>query len=231
MLVAVLSLSYTAFADPAAPSEASAKARAEALAKSTEKPPDIVVVDDVGVGDHFPSQVPGSAPYRLPPRDDLPPPPPQPSSPPPAAVEKPASDPAEWATLGAPAQPQAQPQPAPPPAAPAVAPQAPAAAPAPAVVSAPAPKAAAPAITDLERVTLERASDSLLQGSCETELPRLAELLERTDNVGIKARVRILRARCFSQRAKPERAKTEYLAYLRDFPDGVWADEARDAAH
>lgn len=32
----------------------------------------IIVVDDVGVGDPFPSHVPGAAPYRLPPRDVAP---------------------------------------------------------------------------------------------------------------------------------------------------------------
>lgn len=218
MLVVMVALSYPAVA---APDEASAKARAEALSKSTEKPPDIVIVDDVGVGDHFPSQVPGSAPYRLPPRDDLPPPPPQKEPAP--AVEEPVSDPGEWATIGAPPQP-----------APAVAPGP---APAPSAVAQPVaapavPAAASPAqiSSDLERETLQRASNSLLQGNCESELPRLAELLERTDNSGIKARVRILRARCFSQRSKPERAKAEYLVYLREFPEGVYADEARDAA-
>ncbi|MBL8958069.1 MAG: hypothetical protein JNK82_45265 [Myxococcaceae bacterium] len=186
----------------------------------------INVVDDVGVGDHFPSHVPGAAPYKLPPRDDLPPPPPPKEQ---APAENPVSDPGEWATIGAPAQPAPQPQPVAQPA-PVAQPQAPAAAPTPVATPKPTPAPAPSLSADLERETLERASNSLLQGTCESELPRLAELLERTDSAGIKARVRIIRARCYSTRSKPERAKLEYTAYLRDFPEGVWADEARDAA-
>jgi hypothetical protein len=86
-----------------------------------------------------------------------------------------------------------------------------------------------PAAPDIERDAISRASDALVQGKCETELPTLAELLERSDRADTKARARILRARCFTQRAKPEQAKAEYLAYLHDFPGGRWAWEARGA--
>ena len=149
-------------------------------APKTEKPPEIIVVDDVGVGDHFPSHVPGAAPWRLPPPETPVPP-----------------------------QPQAQPAPPPP------APQ--------------PPQPPSPAPRDLEQEALERASSALLQGNCEPELPKLAEVVDRTERAENKARARILRARCFSHHAKPDRALAEYLAYLRDFPSGQWAAEAREA--
>jgi hypothetical protein len=216
-----------------------------AQAKSDEKPREIVVVDDVGVGDHFPSQVPGAGPYRLPPLE-------QPVSPQPAAqrTEEPqrmASDPSEWATLDKPAQPVETHRPlpaeplrqapaaaptaiAPPPAAPAV--SAPIAIAPVSTATASAPAAAppaAPVVPDMDRQALARASAALVQGRCETELPALAELLEQSDRSDTKARARILRARCFTQRAKTEQAKAEYLAYVHDFPNGAWVAEARGA--
>lgn len=188
-------------------------------------PREINIVDDVGVGDHFPSHVPGSAPYRLPERE----PAPRAEQPPEAPQPPVVSEPGEWETIGsAPqaqpqvaAQPQQQAAPTPPvPPQPQVSPPA----------AAPAPQAPSGAVPDLERETLARASDSLLQGTCEAELPRLAELLDRADRADIRARARILRARCYSQRAKPEKAKAEYLMYLRDNPSGSWVAEARDVA-
>jgi len=183
-----------------------------ALAQNAEKPkaderPQIYVVDDVGVGDHFPSHVPGTAPYRLPPKDDAPPPAPPPAPPAPPAQEKPASDPAEWA---APPQAVAAQTPAVPVEAKAVA------------VAAPSPA------RELETDTIERASNALLQGSCEGELPQLAELIDRSSSADTKARARILRARCYNQRAKPQQAKAEYLLYLQEFPTGRWVAEARE---
>ncbi|MBK7863156.1 MAG: hypothetical protein IPJ65_32005 [Archangiaceae bacterium] len=202
----------------------------------------INVVDDVGVGDHFPSQVPGAGSYRLPERE-LPvreAPPPREAAP--AAreatpVEKTASDPGEWATP--PAAPAAQaPAATPPPASPVVAAVTPAAPvmaavpPTAPIVAAVAPSAptAAPAklSSELEITLIERASTSLLQGTCAAELPQLAELLDRSDRADTKARARILRARCFTQNHKVNLARAEYLAYLREFPNGRWVDEARD---
>jgi hypothetical protein len=224
---------------------ASFAAAPPAQAKAEEKPREIVVVDDVGVGDHFPSQVPGTGPYRLPPREE-------PVAPRTEEPQRAASDPSEWATLDKPAQPAEAHRPlpaeplrqapaaapvalAPPPAAPTVsAPIAVApvpAAPASAPVAAPAPAAspAAPVVPDLDRQALARASAALVQGRCETELPALAELLEQSDRSDTRARARILRARCFTQRAKTEQAKAEYLAYVHDFPNGAWVAEARGA--
>lgn len=205
-------------------SDAKAQPPAEPRVVIGATPREINIVDDVGVGDHFPSHVPGSAPYRLPPREmPAPPPPSEARAEPAQPIASPpiASQPGEWATIETSPQPQlvqtltAPPQPAVAPVAPVAPPQS-----APAAVEQVAP--------DLERETLGRASDSLLQGSCETELPRLAELIDRTDRAAIKARAQILRARCFSQRAKPEKAKAEYLGYLRDNPNGAWAAEARE---
>jgi hypothetical protein len=188
------------------------------------QPREINVVDDVGVGDHFPSQVPGTAPYRLPPLDTV--------RPAPAAVaetppERTASDPQEWATLQKPPE-AVKPSPVE-----AVKPAAVVAPPttiepaAPAAVVAQAPAAAT--APDFEREALGRASRALVQGKCDRELPSLAELAEQGDRPETKARARILRARCFVQRAKQTEALAEYLAYLKDFPDGSWVSEARGA--
>jgi hypothetical protein len=99
----------------------------------------------------------------------------------------------------------------------------------PAPPAAPAAPSPAPVAPDLDRQALARASAALVQGRCETELPALAELLEVSDRSDTKARARILRARCFTQRARPEQAKAEYLAYVHDFPNGAWVAEARGA--
>jgi hypothetical protein len=207
-----------------------------ALAQNKE----LVVVDDVGVGDHFPSQVPGSAPYRLPERDVVVRP---------ESAERPASDPAEWASPPVQPMPAALPVPAAQPAREAASvseavaaqaePRAQAAIEAPSARAAPgaqvataqpAPAPAQPSALahELELTAIERASDSLLQGTCETELPRLAELLERSDRSDTRARARILRARCFTQRSKTVQANLEYQLYLRDFPTGRWVAEARE---
>jgi hypothetical protein len=197
--------------------------------------PTINVVDDVGVGDHFPSHVPGAGPYRLPPRDDVAPPPPAPQAPAPIAAAPVAVAPVAPAAAPAPA-----PAVIPPDAKPVSEPSEWAAAPseakpAPAQVAAPAPAPAAVAVAvavspakELETDAIERASNALMQGngSCEGELPRLAEVLDRSSSNDIKARARILRARCFLQRAKPELSKAEYLLYLKDFPNGRWVAEA-----
>ncbi len=217
-LLAVTLLSFTSFAGEGAPKNAVG-----------EPPPrEIIVVDDVGVGDHFPSHVPGAGKYRLPEPEVAPRPQPAPQVAAPAAGPAPVgavSDPAEWAAPPAsPVTPSAPPpvqQPAPAQTHQAVAARPPSPAATAAVASAVTP--------DLERETLLRASDALLSGSCESELPRLAELLERTESAGIKARGRILRARCFAQRSKALQAKAEYQTYLKDFPEGLWVDEARAA--
>jgi hypothetical protein len=146
------------------------------------------------------------------------------------------SDPSEWATLEKPALPAEAPKTAAPEPVRAASeptrPSAAAAAPTPAgptVAEAPQAKALAPVVPDIEREALARASKALVQGRCETELPGLAELLETSERADTKARARILRARCFTQRAKADQAKAEYLAYVHDYPTGAWAAEARGA--
>jgi hypothetical protein len=76
---------------------------------------------------------------------------------------------------------------------------------------------------------LKQASDALLAGRCETELPGLAELIDRSTQPDTRARARILRARCFTHLAREQKAKREYQLYLRDFPNGAWAGEAQEA--
>src|SRR5260221_12520698 len=80
MLMAVTLVSFSVLAD-------------EPAKKRADERPQIYVFDDVGVGDHFPSQVPGSGPYRLPPKDEVAPPPPAPAAPAPAPVATPAPAP------------------------------------------------------------------------------------------------------------------------------------------
>lgn len=212
----LMTMALVSSAALAGASDGKAQPPAEPRVTIGATPREITVVDDVGVGDHFPSHVPGSAPYRLPPRDLPPPPEARAEAPQPVAAQPIASQPGEWATMESPQPQLVQALPQQPQVAAAVAP------------TQSAPAAAEHVAPDLERETLSRASDSLLQGTCETELPRLAEIIDRTDRPAIKARAQILRARCFSQRSKLERAKAEYAIYLRDNPTGAWAAEARE---
>lgn len=83
--------------------------------------------------------------------------------------------------------------------------------------------------TDVEGIFLKRAERALHRGSCERYLLGLSELaLDRT-RAELAGRSRILRARCYDAKLRPELAEPEYRRYLEDFPAGPYAPEARAA--
>jgi hypothetical protein len=82
---------------------------------------------------------------------------------------------------------------------------------------------------DVEGLFLRRAEDALVQGKCERYELGLGELVESSESSQARERARVLRARCFDATLRPSDAEREYRLYLRDWPAGAWADEARGA--
>src|SRR5438309_6940721 len=82
----------------ASPPPRAAPPVADSQLKEKPPPPTIEVRDDVGVGEHFPSLVPGGGLSRLPERRDS-------SSPESGAVQATASEESEWETIAPPPPP------------------------------------------------------------------------------------------------------------------------------
>lgn len=78
-----------------------------------------------------------------------------------------------------------------------------------------------------EGIFLHRAEASLSNGSCEKFLEGLKELAAHNDDRESKSKARILRARCYDDRLKPDLARLEYQKYLEEFPSGPFNREAR----
>ncbi|MBX7102177.1 MAG: FecR family protein, partial [Myxococcaceae bacterium] len=83
--------------------------------------------------------------------------------------------------------------------------------------------------TDVEGIFLKRAERALRRGSCERYLLGLSELALDRGRAELAGRSRILRARCYDAKLRPELAEPEYRRYLEDFPAGPYASEARAA--
>lgn len=82
-----------------------------------------------------------------------------------------------------------------------------------------------PASADL--LFIERARASLKQGRCGDFLLGLETLAFDAEAAVVKAKARITKARCHDERLEPGKAAADYSRYLRDFPDGEAASEAR----
>jgi hypothetical protein len=74
---------------------------------------------------------------------------------------------------------------------------------------------------------LWNAREQLSAATCESFLVGLAEIAEQSPVREFREQARYLRARCFEERLAPAEAKAEYLRYLREFPKGRYAREAR----
>jgi hypothetical protein len=134
---------------------------------------------------------------------------------------EPAADPAEFKAF-----PQAQAEPAAEPVRPAMDPV-----PFPVVSEAAeaSPKPAEPLPVDLETLFLQRAERGLGRGICERYLMGLQELAGDPSRGERAEKARILRARCFDARIRPDLSEIEYRYYLQAWPTGRYAIEARQA--
>ncbi len=82
---------------------------------------------------------------------------------------------------------------------------------------------------DLEALFLQRAERGLERGICERYLLGLQEIAADTSRNDRSEQARILRARCFDARVRPDLSEIEYRRYLEVWPRGRHSDEARKA--
>lgn len=87
-----------------------------------------------------------------------------------------------------------------------------------------APTAASP---DLRFI--QRAQQSLKKGHCGDFLLGLETLAFDAEEPVVREQARIVKARCHDERLEPDKAAADYSRYLRDFPDGAAAAEAKAA--
>jgi hypothetical protein len=65
--------------------------------------------------------------------------------------------------------------------------------------------------------------------SCDRLLSSLEEIAQRSPRADHREQARYLRARCYEEKLQPQSAQGEYRQYLREFPRGRYAREARTA--
>lgn len=83
---------------------------------------------------------------------------------------------------------------------------------------------------DVEGIFVRRAERALSKGRCERYLLGLSELaVDVQQRPELASRSRILRARCFDSKLRPDLAEPEYRRYLSDFPMGPFSAEAQAA--
>lgn len=73
-------------------------------------------------------------------------------------------------------------------------------------------------------------ADALSAGrgsKCKARFDEISEVVAKTRVAGHRAAGIVLRARCFADTWRSAEAKTEFGRYLREFPNGKYADEAR----
>ncbi|MFL5322128.1 MAG: hypothetical protein ACJ790_20870 [Myxococcaceae bacterium] len=80
-----------------------------------------------------------------------------------------------------------------------------------------------------EELFLGRAEHAVQRGSCGDFLLGLETLAFDAEEEPVRERARIVKARCHDARVEPDKAGIEYRRYLRDFPTGNFAEEARKA--
>ena len=137
------------------------------------------------------------------------------------------SDPAEWNAQPPPVAQPPEPQPAPEPLKPAFEPVP---FPVASEVAEVSPKPAGePLPKDLEERFLQRAERGLGRGICERYLLGLEEVAGDGSGSERAEKARILRARCFDAKVRPDLSEIEYRKYLVVWPAGRYAVEARQA--
>ena len=82
---------------------------------------------------------------------------------------------------------------------------------------------------DLEALFLLRAERGLERGICERYLMGLQEIAADASRNERSEKARILRARCYDARVRPDLSEIEYRRYLEIWPKGRHAEEARKA--
>ncbi len=90
-------------------------------------------------------------------------------------------------------------------------------------------KNADPLPEDLETLFLQRAERGLDRGICERYLMGLQEIAGDSSRNERAEKARILRARCYDAKVRPDLSEIEYRRYLEVWPKGRHADEARKA--
>jgi hypothetical protein len=85
----------------------------------------------------------------------------------------------------------------------------------------------APAASSIDLQFIERAQLSLKSGRCGEFLLGLETLAFDSEEDAVRARARMTKARCHDERLEPAKAAADYSRYLRDFPNGEFAAEAR----
>ncbi len=86
-----------------------------------------------------------------------------------------------------------------------------------------------PLAQDLEAIFLQRAERGIERGICERSLLGLQEIAADPSRNERAEKARILRARCYDSRVRPDLSEIEYRRYLEIWPKGKFVDEARKA--
>jgi len=80
-----------------------------------------------------------------------------------------------------------------------------------------------------EGLFLQRAKESIDEGTCSRYLMGLAEVVAYSRDPRAREMAWILRARCYDEQRLPVQAEMEYRRYLEHFPFGRFAAEAQGA--
>jgi hypothetical protein len=86
-----------------------------------------------------------------------------------------------------------------------------------------------PAPREVEERFLAHARAEVATRTCESYLVGLREIAEQSHVRPFREEARYLRARCYEVRRQRDEATVEYLRYLREYPWGRWAAQARAA--
>lgn len=104
------------------------------------------------------------------------------------------------------------------------------------VAAAPAPTPASPNASkltgeelpeDWEAIFMTKADRSLAKGGCERFMIGLDEIASDPKRGPRAEKARIMRARCFDMQMKTKETENEYRRYVRDYPNGVFLEEAQ----
>lgn len=80
---------------------------------------------------------------------------------------------------------------------------------------------------DMEAIFMTKADRALAKGGCERFMVGLEEIAMDPKHGPRAEKARIMRARCFDMQMKTKETENEYRRYVRDYPNGVFLEEAR----